>query len=128
MINRKRNKQILFRMTEEEYDLFTKKTKECKVSKQHYLLSAALEKDVVSGKEFEELKKLNENVSKLLSAISDCITDLDGIETYLEVYSSVPDEADIPKLIESLKKRMFEGAILWESLRLYLADRSQNLD
>ena len=28
MINRKRNKQILFRMTEEEYDLFTKKTKE----------------------------------------------------------------------------------------------------
>jgi hypothetical protein len=64
----------------------------------------------------------------LLSAISDCITDLDGIETYLEVYSRVPDEADIPKLIESLKKRMFEGAVLWESLRLYLADRSQNLD
>lgn len=128
MINRKRNKQILFRMTEEEYDLFTKKTKEYKVSNQHYLLSAALDKDVVSGKEFEELKKLNENVSKLLSAISDCITDLDGIETYLEVYSRVPDEEAIPKLIESLKKRMFEGAVLWESLRLYLADRSQNLD
>ena len=79
---RKRTKEVLFRMTDEEYIFFSEKVIESGLSKQKYLLAAALDKEITNGKELGALTELNKNMAKQLSAINQVITDLDGIITF----------------------------------------------
>ena len=125
---RKRTKEVLFRMTDEEYIFFSEKVIESGLSKQKYLLAAALDKEITNGKELGALTELNKNMAKQLSAINQVITDLDGFLTFNEIYGELPDNEEIYSLIEQFKECRFEGVMLWELLRSYLVDQNQKLD
>lgn len=125
---RKRTKEVLFRMTDEEYIFFSKKVAESGLSKQKYLLAAALDKETTNGKELGALTELNKNMAKQLSAINQVITDLDGFLTFNEIYGELPDNEEIHSLIEQFKECRFEGVMLWELLRSYLVDQNQKLN
>lgn len=125
---RKRTKEVLFRMTDEEYIFFSEKVAESGLSKQKYLLAAALDKEITNGKELGALAELNKNMVKQLSAINQVITDLDGFLTFNEIYGELPDKKEIHSLIEQFKECRFEGVMLWELLRSYLVGQNQKLD
>ena len=115
-------------MTDEEYIFFSEKVAESGLSKQKYLLAAALDKEITNGKELGALAELNKNMAKQLSAINQVITDLDGSLTFNEIYGELPDKEEIHSLIEQFKECRFEGVMLWELLRSYLVGQNQKLD
>jgi uncharacterized phage-like protein YoqJ len=69
MANRKRNKQVIFRMTEEEYLKFLYKAKKSNLKQNEYLINCITEKDiiVIDGlrETLIELNRIGANVNQI---------------------------------------------------------------
>lgn len=64
-----RTKKITFRLTAEEYESIKAKVNKAGISQQQFLLKTALEKEIISIKEFQtlmfQLKKIGANINQI---------------------------------------------------------------
>lgn len=89
--NRKRQKQIVIRATEKEFDQIKAKVKKSKLTQNKYLLKSALDKEITVVEGIKELvietKRIGVNLNQLTKLANqgkvDCSSELEGINKEL---------------------------------------------
>lgn len=89
--NRKRQKQIVIRATEKEFDQIKNKVKKSKLTQNKYLLKSALDKEITVVEGIKELvietKRIGVNLNQLTKLANqgkvDCSSELEGINKEL---------------------------------------------
>ena len=107
---RKRNRQILIRMTEEEYDRLLIKLRVTGQNMQTYIIQSALDHKVTSSDEKEGLIKLNMNLEGIDKQLRDMGEDL-------KICSNTSDGDAIKRISEDVKELKKEVTDIWRSLR-----------
>lgn len=68
-VNRKKDKQVLLRMTEEQKEIFDENVLKSGLSQNEFLLACALQKEIKQSKDLEQLKELIISVNKIGSEL-----------------------------------------------------------
>lgn len=100
MANRKRNNSVILRLNDEEFAELTKRSEQCKLTKQEYLLRCSLQKEIVVVNEGSEILKQLIRIGTNINQIA-------------KVANST-SKIDLEK-VEDLKR---EVGLLWQQLRL----------
>lgn len=103
MANKSRPKQVMFRMSEEEYEQFMKKVEQSGTNQQEYILRSVLEKPITNTDGIKEvvpeLKRQGANLNQLTKKLNE--------RGYIDY------KQELPQLEKELKE-------VWQSLRQYL--------
>lgn len=103
MANKSRPKQVMFRLSEEEYEQFMKKVEQSGTNQQEYILRSVLEKPIMNTDGLKEiapeLKRQGANLNQLTKKLNE--------RGYIDY------KQELPQLEKELKE-------IWQLLRQYL--------
>ncbi|MBQ6090008.1 MAG: plasmid mobilization relaxosome protein MobC [Lachnospiraceae bacterium] len=120
MANKRRPKQLTFRVSEEEETRLRKKIEESGKNQQEYIIAAVLNREIINRttntdglKEFiPELKRIGNNLNQTTRALND----IDGALKDSSFYSY----KKITEVLDEAKKNQEELASIWQLLKEYL--------
>ena len=116
-MNKSRPKQVIFRLSETEYEQLQTRIAESGLSSQEYIRRAVLNKTVQSN---TELKEMLPELKKVSTELSRQGNNLNQIATVLNARGFVDYKNQLPQTLETARKTIEEVRELWQLLRQYL--------
>lgn len=117
---RKRNHTVTIRMNDSEYEAFHKKAEQSGLTKQSYLLNAALGAKILPAKEIEELKVLNQLMAEENNQLRGIAVNVNQMARFTNRVGLAPQYRELYELLELIKKDREEREKLWQSIRQLL--------
>lgn len=116
-MNKTRPKQMLFRVSAEEYKIIMKKIAESGLSNQEYMLKAVLGVSIVKT---EDLKELVIELKKQGTELNRQGNNLNQIATRLNERRFVDYNNELPQTLSTLRHAQEGLKDIWQSLKQYL--------
>ena len=114
---RKRNHTVTIRMNKAEYDLLQSKVKESGRTQQEVVIKAIADLKIASEKEVEELKKLSQMFTDILSQLRGAATNLNQIARKMNTDGFMPREDILYYLNKNILKYRKESEKIWLLIR-----------
>ena len=114
---RKRNYTVTIRMNKEEYELLQSKVKESGRTQQEVVIKAIADLKIASEKEVEELKKLSQMFTDILSQLRGATTNINQIARKLHTDGEVPTDSTLYFLNKNILKYRKESERIWQLIR-----------
>ena len=114
---RKRNYTVTIRMNKEEYELLQSKVKESGRTQQEVVIKAIADLKIASEKEVEELKKLSQMFTDILSQLRGATTNINQIARKLHTDGEVPNDSMLYFLNKNILKYRKESERIWQLIR-----------
>ena len=114
---RKRNYTVTIRMNKEEYELLQSKVKESGRTQQEVVIKAIADLKIASEKEVEELKKLSQMFTDILSQLRGATTNINQIARKLHTDGEIPNDSILYFLNKNVLKYRKESERIWRLIR-----------
>ncbi len=114
---RKRNYTVTIRMNKEEYELLQSKVKESGRTQQEVVIKAIADLKIASEKKVEELKKLSQMFTDILSQLRGATTNINQIARKLHTDGEVPTDSTLYFLNKNILKYRKESEKIWLLIR-----------
>ena len=114
---RKRNYTVTIRMNKEEYELLQSKVKESGRTQQEVVIKAIADLKIASEKEVEELKKLSQMFTDILSQLRGATTNINQIARKLHTDGEVSTDSTLYFLNKNILKYRKESEKIWLLIR-----------
>ena len=114
---RKRDHTVTIRMNKEEYELLQSKVKESGRTQQEVVIKAIADLKIASEKEVEELKKLSQMFTDILSQLRGATTNINKIAKKLHTDGEVPTDSTLYFLNKNILKYRKESEKIWLLIR-----------
>ncbi len=115
--NRKRDRAITVRMTDEEYTLFKNKADSSGLSRQVFFIRLIKGARVNSSDELMELRKINEVVSDLDRQVRGLATNVNQMARIANGTGAVPTEKKLAEIFAEICRFRKEISDIWQSIR-----------
>ena len=115
--NRKRNRNVSFRMNDEEYNAFKKRVIESGVPQQRFIINAIQKARVSSSEEIAGIKDTNRLLGDYVRQIRGIATNINQMAHVANGQGMIPAEVELKKLagtVESIREESENG---WRSIR-----------
>ena len=116
MANKSRPKQVMFRMSEKEFEKFMKKVEQSGASQQEYILKAVLEKSITNTDGVKEITPELKRVGNNLNQTARALNEIDGALKDSGFYSY----RKIAEVLAEAEQNQEELKKIWQLLRQYL--------
>ena len=116
-VNRTRNRAVIVRMSDSEYDSLRNKVSESGLSQQSYIISAALDSSVTSSDTIDVLKNISRTfagVEQQLRGLGTNVNQMAHIANGMGMAPSVRELEHISDLVAEYRK---ECNTVWQSIR-----------
>ena len=115
--NRKRDRAITVRMTDEEYTLFKNKADSSGLSRQAFFIRLIKSARVNSSDELVELRKINEVVSDLDRQVRGLATNVNQMARIANGTGAVHTEKKLAEIFAEICRFRKEISDIWQSIR-----------
>ncbi len=116
-MSRRRKKEILVRMTEEEYALLSQKVLSSGQTMQSYMLGAALSGKITSSDEISEMQKKNRLLEDMDKQLRGMGTNLNQMAHVANGQGAIPDAEKMVQIAEEVRQIRGEVMDEWRSTR-----------
>ena len=119
-MNKNRPKQMIFRLSEEEYRQLKERIDKSGLSSQEYLLKAVMKSTIQSN---SELKEMLPELKKVSTELSRQGNNLNQIATVLNKRGYVDYRNTLTQTLEEVRHATEEVKEIWQLLKQYLQNR-----
>lgn len=119
-MNKSRPKQMIFRLSEEEYRQLKERIDKSGLSSQEYLLKAVMKSTIQSN---SELKEMLPELKKVSTELSRQGNNLNQIATVLNKRGYVDYQNTLTQTLEEVQHIIEEVKEIWQLLKQYLQNR-----
>lgn len=116
-MSRRRKKEILVRMTEEEYELLSQKVLSSGRTMQAYMLEVALSGKITSSDEISEMKQKNKLLEDMDKQLRGMGTNLNQIAHVANGQGAIPDAEKMVQIAEEVRQIRGEVMDEWRLTR-----------
>lgn len=116
-MNKKRPKQMTFRVSAEEHEIIMKKIADSGLNNQEYILRAVMQAPIVKT---EDLKGLVIELKKQGTELNRQGNNLNQVAKKLNERGFVDYKNELPQILSALRTAQEELVSLWQSLKQYL--------
>lgn len=123
-VNRKRNKAVTIRMSDEEYNLLQNKVDESGLTQQGYIINAIKDSVITSSDEITIQKEISKTFADLVKQLRGLATNVNQIARVANSEGVIPTADELQKTTAEISHYRKECEELWQSIRSLISQRN----
>ena len=123
-VNRRRNKAVTIRMSEDEYKTLQDKVDESGLSQQAYIISSIKGATITSSDEIAVQKELSKNFAVLVQQLRGLATNVNQMAHVANGQGYLPATQTLHETADEISKYHKESETIWQLIRLSINQQS----